>query len=136
MRKFIHAMAIPVLLSGCTHSGDATDPPFLETTWNLTELYSENIRYSGSQVPHLRFEADRVTGHDGCNNFFGPYKLSDDKLSFGLLASTRMACPQINGFDLVFHKTLLTTRRFRIDGSRLDLFAGDELLASFAAAQN
>ena len=135
MRKYFYLLTALALLSGCTDNGPTADKPFLDTSWNLKQLFSENIQYSGSQTPHLRFEADRVTGNDGCNNFFGPYKKSDDDLSFGLLASTRMACPQIDGFELVFNKMLLATTRFRIDGNRLELYADEQRLASFVAVE-
>ncbi len=95
-----------IFISGCTHSGQSNDTPFLDTSWNLVELFSEKIQYAGSQIPHLRFEAERVSGNDGCNNFFGGYTLDKNSLKFGLLGSTRMACPQIEGFELVFNKML------------------------------
>ena len=135
MKNHIKIMTITILISGCAQTGETADTPFLNTTWNLTEMYGETVHSSGSQVPHLRFEAERVTGNDGCNNFFGPYRLSDDMLGFGLLASTRMACPQIESFDIAFNKMLLKTTLYRITGDTLELFAGDKLLASFAAAE-
>ena len=95
----------------------------------------QKILYSGSQEPHLRFEAERVTGNDGCNNFFGPYKQNEDALGFGLLASTRMACADIEHFDIAFHKMLLQTRRYQISGNSLELYAGESLLARFVAAE-
>ena len=124
-----------IFISGCSHTGQSGDTSFLETRWNLTELFSENIRYSDSQIPYVRFEAERVNGNDGCNNFFGAYTREEDKLKFGLLGSTRMACPQIVGFELAFNKMLSMTTRYRINGNRLDLYADEKLIASFLAAQ-
>ncbi len=40
----------------------------------------------------IRFEAERVNGTDGCNQFSGPYKRDGSKLTLGPLASTQMAC--------------------------------------------
>lgn len=133
MKHRIVLMATMLLLSACTRTGTSSDWTLLDTTWNLERLFTGNIQYTGSKTPHLRFEAERVTGNDGCNNFFGPYQLDQDHLSFGLLASTRMACPQINGFDLAFNKMLEMTNSYRISGGRLDVFADDKRLASFIA---
>lgn len=136
MNKFIYLIAAMIFMSGCTHTGESGDTPFLETTWNLIELVNEKIQYSGSKIPHLRFETERVSGNDGCNNFFGGYTLDEDSLKFGLLGSTRMACPHIEGFEMVFNKMLSMTTRYRITGNKLDLYADEKLIASFIAAEH
>ncbi len=128
-------LSIGMLVAGCALTGESGNLPFLETRWNLQQLVSEDIEYSGSEVPYLRFETERVTGNDGCNNFFGPYKQDNNSLTFGLLASTRMACPQLEGFDLMFHKMLIQTTRYRVSGSRLELYANDKLIARFVATE-
>ena len=135
MNKYFYLITAIIFISGCSHSGQSDDTSFLETRWNLTELFSENIRYSDSQIPYVRFEAERVNGNDGCNNFFGGYTLDENNLKFGLLGSTRMACPHLEGFELVFNKMLSMTTRYRISGNRLDLYADEKLIASFLAAQ-
>ena len=52
-----------------------------------------------------------------------------------MLGSTRMACPHIEGFEMIFNKSLSMTTRFRITGNRLELYADEKLLASFVAAE-
>jgi heat shock protein HslJ len=133
MNKYIYLFVAMIFVSACTHNGQSSDTPFLNTTWNLSELFSEKIQYAGSKIPHLRFETERVSGNDGCNNFFGGYTLDGNSLKFGMLGSTRMACPHIEGFELIFNKMLSMTTRFRITGNRLDLYADEKLLASFIA---
>lgn len=137
MNKYIylHLIYAMIFISGCSHTGQSGDTSFLDTSWKLSELFSEKIQYAGSNIPHLRFETERVSGNDGCNNFFGGYTLDEDSLKFGLLASTRMACPDIEGFELIFNKMLSMTTRYRISGNRLDLYADEKLIASFLAAQ-
>lgn len=39
----------------------------------------------------------QASGFAGCNRFTGPYALKSGKLSFGPLATTRMACPGSRG---------------------------------------
>ncbi len=136
MNKPIYLISLVMLLSGCADSGPPADRPLLETMWTLDTMLDENIRYSGSQQPHLRFETERVTGNDGCNNFFGPYKLKEDAMGFGLLASTRMMCADIDNFDIAFNTMLLKTTRYQINGNKLELHSADKLLASFVAAEN
>jgi heat shock protein HslJ len=133
--RYIHLVLTIVFISGCTHIGQSSDTPLLDTTWNLSELFNEKIQHSGSKIPHLRFEAERVSGNDGCNNFFGSYTLDEDSLRFGMLASTRMACPHIEGFEMIFNTMLSITTRYLINGNKLELFDNDKLIASFLAAE-
>ncbi len=135
MIRYIYLILTIVFISGCTHNGQSSDTPLLDTTWNLSELFSEKILYSGSKIPHLRFEAERVSGNDGCNNFFGSYTLDEDSLKFGMLGSTRMACPHIEGFEMIFNTMLSITTRYLIDGNKLELYDNDKLIASFLAAE-
>jgi heat shock protein HslJ len=135
MMKYIYSLAAIILVAGCTDSGQSGHTPLLGTTWNLVELNNSKIEHPGPQVPHLRFETDKLTGNDGCNNFFGAYTLDGNKLKFGMLASTRMACPQINELDIEFNKVISITSSYTISSDKLELFEEDKLLASFLAAE-
>ena len=135
MMKIIIYIAAIILVLGCTDTGQDTHAPLLGTTWNLAELNSREIQHPGPQTPHMSFEAEKVTGNDGCNNFFGGYTLDGNSLEFGMLASTRMACPTIKDFDMEFNKMISATTRYRISGEKLEFFDNDKLLASFLAAE-
>ena len=130
MSRYLYSSIAMIFMSGCNQ---ANDTPLLQTTWNLAELNNREIHQADTHPPHLRFEAERVTGNDGCNNFFGDYTLDEDELKFGLLASTRMACLQLKDFDIKFNKMISATTSYRISGNRLELFENDKLLASFIA---
>jgi putative lipoprotein len=133
--KYFYGVAALLLVLGCADTEHASQAPFLGTTWNLAELNNEKIQHPGPEIPHLRFEAEKVNGNDGCNNFFGGYTLDGNSLKFGMLASTRMACPKIKNFDMEFNKMISATTGYRISGNKLELFESDELLASFLAAE-
>ena len=135
MMKYFYSVAALLLVLGCADTEQTSQTPLLGTTWNLAEMNNEKIQHPGPQIPHLRFEAEKVTGNDGCNNFFGGYTLDGNSLKFGMLGSTRMACPQIKGFDMEFNKMISATTRYRITGDKLALFENDKLLASFVASE-
>ena len=135
MMKYTYSLAAILLVAGCTDSGRAGHTPLPGTTWNLVEMNNEKIQHPGPQIPHLRFEAEKVTGNDGCNNFFGDYTLEANSLKFGMLASTRMTCPQLKEFDMKFNKMISATTGYSIHGEKLELFDNDKLLASFIAAE-
>ena len=135
MMKYFYSVAALLLVLGCADTEQTSQAPLLGTTWNLAEMNNEKIQHPGPQIPHLRFEAEKVTGNDGCNNFFGGYTLDGNSLKFGMLGSTRMACPQIKDFDMEFNKMISATTRYRITGDKLGLFENDKLLASFVASE-
>ena len=135
MMKYIYSAAALLLVLGCADTEQASQALLLGTTWNLAELNNEKIQHPGPEVPHLRFEAEKVSGNDGCNNFFGGYTLDGNSLKFGMLGSTRKACLQIKNFDMEFNKMISATTGYRISGEKLELFDNDKLLANFLAAE-
>jgi heat shock protein HslJ len=78
---------------------DAGIPSLTETTWQLTELRGEPLAVAaGTKRPHLTLKAQgsQVQGFGGCNSFTGPYELNDgNRIKFGVLAATMMACPEM-----------------------------------------
>ena len=59
-----------------------------------------------------------VIGHGGCNRFFGSYDQSGDTLTFGPLASTKMACPNL-AEEQAFMSALQSARQIEATHMRL-----------------
>src|SRR5262249_10564017 len=79
---------------------------------------------AGGEAPNLQFDPDahRVSGSTGCNRIGGTYALDANTLRFGALATTRMACADAAmTLESRFSKALEVVRRWRIDGSHLNL---------------
>ena len=74
----------------------------------------------------LRFESDgRLSGHSGCNSFFGSYRIEDGMIEMGPFGSTRMACEDpAMAREAAFLNALAAVKTFERDGPRLTL--GDE----------
>jgi putative lipoprotein len=86
----------------------------------------------------LEIAADgKVSGNGGCNRFGGSAKIDGDKISFGNLASTMMACAEAAmNQEQRFHAALGAARTFRIDAEQRKLFLSDEagkVVAQFSA---
>jgi para-nitrobenzyl esterase len=106
------------------------------TYWKALELAGRTI---GAQDPrreaHLQFQAGRLSGSDGCNRIRGSYQRDGDRVTFGQVAGTQMACLNPAGTEAPFRDALGKTARLSIEGDRLQLFdAGGTRLAGFAAA--
>lgn len=59
-----------------------------------------------------------VIGHGGCNRFFGTYDQTGDELKFGPLASTKMACPNLDE-EQAFMTALQSARQIEATHLRL-----------------
>ena len=84
------AAAAAFLLTACGGAGigfgaEQVDP---------VGIWSES---TADDSPFLSFTDDgRVSGFDGCNQLSGSWEATADGVEFGQLASTRMACPDVD----------------------------------------
>ena len=111
--------------------------PLENTYWKLTRLGGNAVSGTpGQREPHLiiNSETHRARGYGGCNGFGGEYRLEGDNIRLGPLAATQMACVQGMQNEQSFLQALDRVRRWRIDGTRLELLdqSGDAV-AQFEA---
>jgi len=80
----------PAVSQPAASFGGATAVP--GTSWVLRDLSGVTL---GTGVPTIDFGTDgTVSGSAGCNTFNGTYTVEGSSISFGPLASTKMACPE------------------------------------------
>jgi heat shock protein HslJ len=101
----------------------AAAPALVGTAWRLEDL-GGTPAVNGAE-PALEFpEAGRVAGHGSCNRFFGPVTLTGNAIQFGLLGSTRMACPEpASTQETVFFNALRGANRIEVEGATLRIFS-------------
>lgn len=90
------------------------------TTWQLVSLDGAPL-VSGDPIT-LQFGDDaRVAGSAGCNRYGGPYSVMGENIAFGMLVSTRMACPGAGVMEqeMAYLTALETATRYTIDGEEL-----------------
>ena len=125
-----------VLLRRAPRATTETSTATLENTyWKLMRLGGEAVAVAdGQREPHfiLQPEQKRVAGSGGCNRLIGSYTLDGEKLAFGQMASTKMACTEGMDVEQAFHTALGKVASWRIDGETLELFdASGTLVAQF-----
>lgn len=120
------AALIAVSSLGCASMPSSADPAALEdTAWVLAELPGQPL--AAGRTATLRFEAGRAQGHDGCNHYSAPYKVTGSTLEISERGvSTLMACPpDVMKPAEAFGSALVATRSYRMEGGRLELLAAD-----------
>lgn len=71
-------------------------------------------------------EEGRASGHSGCNRFMGQATIDGEKISFGALAGTRMACAEaLMDIEQKYLDALSKTASFRIDETERKLVLVD-----------
>lgn len=113
----------------------------LNTYWKLIELRGKPIAQTDAtrREPHIIFqsETNRVVGNSGCNSFNGGFELKDGRLRISKVATTMMACPDID-YEQEFFKALEMTDSYALNqtGDTLSLDkARMAPLARFKAVQ-
>lgn len=107
------------------------------TYWRLVVLGDQPVAVQQRpREAHLILHpADgRVSGSGGCNRLTGRYELDGEKLTFGNIASTQMACPAAMDLEREFLAALKRVRKARVLGQQLQLFdVAGEPVARFVA---
>jgi len=109
--------------------------PLVGTYWRATELAGKPAPpQDPTRETHLQFHQGRVSGSDGCNLMTGSYHLSGDRVTFGQMAGTQMACINPGGTEGPFRDALKRASRLTVAGDRLELLdAAGTRLAAFVA---
>ena len=106
------------------------------TEWRLVDIGGQPAPAGGDSTRHPGFtllaEGRKVQGSAGCNRMRGTYQLDGEKLKFGPLATTRMACPAMET-ETAFLKALEATTRYEVSGSSLTLYGADTAVARLEA---
>ena len=113
---------LPSRMSSTLAQVDTVVPTLASTSWTLDELVGLHLTTTELHAVNLVFDAlgERVSGSGGCNRYTGPYKQEGATLTFGALAATRMACPNLGEEDAYF-AALAKVASFRREGDMLML---------------
>ena len=127
-----------VLLGAMTACGGSQQKALLleDTQWKLARMESIPAKAITAEEDAFVMEfsaADTmVAGRTNCNRFFGKYELKGQKLSFGDLGMTRMACPDMK-YEDAFVKMLDEVDSYAIEGSELKFYDDKKVVAEFRA---
>jgi heat shock protein HslJ/uncharacterized membrane protein/uncharacterized lipoprotein NlpE involved in copper resistance len=108
----------------------------LDGTWNLIELQGRTInpkdfeRHQPSLIVALA--EGRVSGNAGCNRLTGTLEPIGDRINFGPIAATKMACEYMEVENQFLRVLSDGELRYRVSEERLELVLGGKGVAVFA----
>ena len=110
----------------------ASQHPLLGTSWTVTKVQGG----AGPDGLTLTFEADRVAGTTGCNQFWAPVEYLDPPaIDVGAPQSKRVYCLGAMGIERAFLASLETVETFSVEGTtlRMKMHDGDVFIELQAA---
>ena len=134
---FLLAIVAVTFFACAATNRHATHRNDLGGEWILQSITGEKDPgkiYSASRIPALFFDTTKlsVSGNNGCNRISGKYSLpGEEKIKFGPLLSTKMACPDIGDGETIFMEAIAKCSSFSVDGATLILKEGDKEVMQF-----
>jgi putative lipoprotein len=114
------AILIAATLTACAPTTSGIEPQAFDLAGS--EWAPEN----GPEAQFIQFQTDgNVSGNGACNRFGGTYTQEGNKLSFGPLMSTKMACLDMNK-ETAFFNALDQVNSFEGDHLKLVLKSGTD----------
>jgi putative lipoprotein len=101
------------------------------TAWRAVSVAGEPP--VAGREPTITFDADRVTGTTGCNQYFGGYTLGDGTIAFSAVGMTLMACDdEVGRIEGAFTQALNGATTAAVDASGHLVLDGSGGTVSFA----
>lgn len=128
-KTLVPSLLCIALLSACGIPNPFGNDPLDGTSWELVSI-RENPPAMGSHIT-ISFEQGQVRGNSGCNTYGGEYTVRGDRIEFGVLETTLMACTDstLMEQESMFTRFLGEAGQFEIVDDRLRIYkaGGEEL---------
>jgi heat shock protein HslJ len=103
--------------------------PITEKYWKLKTLEGKDVKMAKNQEKEIYFmlktNDNKVVGFAGCNSIFGTYTLeAGNRIRFSQMATTLMACPDVNINEAEFLKVFELADNYTINDDVLSLNVG------------
>ncbi len=131
-KLFVLITLTAILLSAC---GGIGSDPLNGTSWELY-AFGKTFPIAGRAIT-ISFEDGQVSGSGGCNSFGGEYQVSGDKIEFGMLMSTLMACadPAMMEQETAFMQFLGDAQRFEALDGQLRIYRSEGEALTFVPTE-
>ncbi|MBL8355155.1 MAG: META domain-containing protein [Delftia acidovorans] len=132
LQRFLSITTLSVVgaLGACAgtsaSSQGAAPEPLWGSEWRLLDIGGQAALPQPAAT--LAFpQSGQVAGHGSCNRFFGPVEIERDRVKFGPLASTKMACMGGAGEqESRYLGALQKAQRYEVKGNTLLIFPQDK----------
>ncbi|WP_374406352.1 META domain-containing protein [Hydrogenophaga sp.] len=124
LQRFLSITTLSVVgaLGACAgtpaSSQGAAPEPLWGSEWRLLDIGGQAALPQPAAT--LAFpQSGQVAGHGSCNRFFGPVEIDRDRVKFGPIASTKMACMGTLEQESRYLAALQKAQRYEVKGDTL-----------------
>ena len=106
-----------------------------DTKWNLKKIHTSTGTEDVNTKAFIRFNQEKGSagGNGSCNSFGSNASVSENKVSFSNIFSTKMYCEGVQSTEDAFLKLLGQVNRFEIKNKTLLLYNDKDILLEFEA---
>lgn len=100
----------------------------LDTKWQLLSIVLEGMAIDDVEDADADITLgsnNRAFGRGGCNQFFGKYRLEEESIRIGPLASTMMYCERIMVVEIAYFKALEAVRMLCSEEDAMEMWSED-----------
>jgi heat shock protein HslJ len=121
-------------LTACAAAPESA-PALQDTRWNAVSASGPFAALAANSGITLEFEAERITGHGGCNRYIAPYRFEAGILTAGPTTSTKRACRGSGDtIERAWFGLLSKPVRVSVSGDELTLEGEESLIFRFVRA--
>ena len=136
--KFEKKITIQVNNKNYTGCGSFLYDPNIIGKWTLQQWNGKKLNAGdfAKGLPQIQFDKTngRITGHDGCNQYFGEMELRGNYIMIKAIGSTKMACPGNNAEKQLAGKFSNQVISYYFKDNMLHLYLPDDTLAVLSKA--
>ncbi|HHB79011.1 MAG TPA: META domain-containing protein [Saprospiraceae bacterium] len=132
MRLMMPLLAMLIILTSSTCRDTSNKTPnnketplnILDTLWHLQSLTLAG-KSQAIYPATLKINEAKISGNGGCNNFFGKYKIEQNRLTISNIGATRKYCPKTGKFERKYLSALEKVTSYKLEKERLILTLPD-----------
>jgi heat shock protein HslJ len=115
------AMAATLLAMAAAAAPARADGDALAGEWRIEQIAGVDA-FDAAKTSFELLPNGRMASTVGCNRMIGEPKIHGDRIAFGAVAATRMACPPpLDELERKYSAALESARTYRVEGAKLVL---------------
>lgn len=127
-------LILVLLIASCkAQQGSTPTVSITAVEWKLTKMGDRDLSAVNPAVTLTLDETKKgISGHGGCNRYFGGYQSTGETISFTGLGSTKMFCQDTQSIEDAYFKALGTIQSYKTEGNTLYLLAEGKVVLEFS----
>ncbi|MGV8879843.1 MAG: META domain-containing protein [Sphingobacteriaceae bacterium] len=122
---------LSIFFSGCGTKNQMPNAAIVKKHWKLITVGTMEAPQVDAYII-FGTEPGRLRGKAGCNTIGGRYQVRGAEIKITEIFGTKMACPDLE-IENAFTKALEAADRYAVNKETLELFSGNNLLATLNA---